>query len=1300
MEKYKYSLGLDLGVASIGWGCVLLDDNDMPTRILDNGSVIFTSLDNDKGQLYNVNRRDARGTRRVLRRKKERIRRVRSLLVNSNIISREDLQSIFHDEGKTQPLNIFDVRIKGIDNKLTNEELSRVLINYCKNRGFKSNRKHVSQGGDEGKMKSAIATIKNEMDSHKLYPSQAIVKYFNENQDKVDSFHNSGDNYVYGVDRAEMQKEIECVLDTQIKHKVINEDFKKEYLDIWTSQRDFSEGPASGPYRVDFESAFGFCSYRKDEKRASRACPSFEINNLLSKLYNLRYFIVLEDGSYELDEKGKRRAKKELSLDQIKKVYEQAIDNGKIIKYSDIIKICGIDNCVIDNLPKLSKTEYNTLLIEFKDKNNIEGRVEDDKLVEFNEIVKKNVLSKVFFDAKSLKSLKKSSKDRDFKIEELDQIATILSYAQTDAKIEQLIKEKNEFNFSLEDIELIKTIDMSNPGPGSLCVSLLQDLNKEMLLGNKPDIALLNLGFKLGDEISKEVKFTKAFPSVDEIEEYFSTKITQPNVRHMLSIFRKFYIELVKKYGEPTFIHIELARDIANDFSTRNTISRDNINNQVQNQNAMIALANTELGKNRIKTQHYHSLSSDDVIRYRLWIDQDKKCMYSNREILESDLFTNSLEVDHILPFSRTFDNTYNNKALVYRTENQDKQNRTPYEWLKNIDGRWDAFASAVKNMPNLSSKKVEKLLLTDEINNEEFTNQSLHATSYMSKLVARIFREITKDKDEVKVRTFKGSLTSYLRKYYRLNHLTHSLQNEEYDRNKTEYYCVQKVKDKDTKLEIDQVTYELKADDIEASSITLKCQNEYGAEFSYTLNARYSKKYKRFFSVMDEELALTLKNNKVLLNDIFLELFIVDDKPVNIFSINDQTIIDVVSKTGKMELFGIVIKLLTGLKADINSKNRENHFHHEVDALLIATMTKSIEQRITKFHQLMQSYSGSNGKEGIYTDPDTGEVFTKEKIMETFNIDNKNNKLSLWKDIPLPYSDFVKELTYRVFERDEVTLRNRLLQLSNYTEELVKEVNVKYPYHYADKRVSGALHKETILAKRKELGKDILVKKVSVSELKENNIDKIFDKDGSQKEIYKAVSEWMKLKADKPKYPTLKNGNTIKKVKVHALDIDKSIQISPNDESKGFAQNGDIARIEIYIKENDDKLYFVHIPIALYLKQKNKDYDFNVTVWWGQGNNNKIINYKSLNALGYTKKVVLYPGQIVNVETKNGSGVAKTIGFSSGKFEVKSIIGDDFDFIKTGLSSKVNSRIRLTISTIQDINIITQKILGIYRGL
>ncbi len=302
MDKLNYVLGLDIGVASIGWGITEYNDRDEPVKIIDAGSVIFSALDNDKGKLYNVVRRDARGHRRVIRRKAERLKRIKSLIIRENLISKQELETLY--VGNIP--QIYDLRLKGLKEKLTNKELSRVLIHYAKNRGFKSNRKiedikvliedenksSTSQlesfKSDDKKLKPAIENTTKLMKEENLKVIEAIFKI--KELKGLDTFKNRDGNYNYGFTRQQIQEEVECVLDCQINLGLIDNEFKNEYLEILMSQRDFSEGPGGdSKYKVDYEQVSGKCKYT-GERRAVKNVPSYEIFIFLQKLNDIRYY--------------------------------------------------------------------------------------------------------------------------------------------------------------------------------------------------------------------------------------------------------------------------------------------------------------------------------------------------------------------------------------------------------------------------------------------------------------------------------------------------------------------------------------------------------------------------------------------------------------------------------------------------------------------------------------------------------------------------------------------------------------------------------------------------------------------------------------------------------------------------------------------------------------------------------------------------------------------------------------------------------------------------------------------------
>ena len=135
-----YRIGLDIGIASVGWSVIENDVNGKPIRIIDLGSRIFDAAENPKdGSPLSKTRRDARGARRRLRRRKHRIARTKKILEKYNIITEKELNDMY--ENYNFQYNVYELRVQALDEKLTNKELARILISFVKKRGYKSNSK-------------------------------------------------------------------------------------------------------------------------------------------------------------------------------------------------------------------------------------------------------------------------------------------------------------------------------------------------------------------------------------------------------------------------------------------------------------------------------------------------------------------------------------------------------------------------------------------------------------------------------------------------------------------------------------------------------------------------------------------------------------------------------------------------------------------------------------------------------------------------------------------------------------------------------------------------------------------------------------------------------------------------------------------------------------------------------------------------------------------------------------------------------------------------------------------------------
>ena len=1300
-NELKYVLGLDLGVASIGWAVMKYNENDEPEKLIDTGVVVFSSLDNDKGKLYNADRRDKRGSRRVTRRRADRLRRTKGHIVSSGLISKDELHNLYNS--KIRMDDVYSLRIKGLTEKLTNEELARVLVHYSKNRGFKSNRKiedivmeedgkdikvKVSKASaDDKKLKPAIEKGTELIQKENITVTQAIMKIKDEKG--LNTFKNKGGSYNYGFTRAQVLEEITKILKRQQEeNSIINDKFIEKFVEIFSSQRDFSEGPGGdSKYKVDFRSTAGRCKYTGD-RRVVASAPSYEIFSFLQRVNDIRYY----DNSEEALKK--KREKKGLEPDIIKKIYEAVVNKNKAFNFKVVQECLDIKDVKFLNIPEISKADYKKIREEFRKKIAKKKGIELEKLDDLTE--EENIL---FYDKLNEERMKKDiyilkrKKEIEKELEKqglsktqiidlggikfLDEVASVLTYAKTDNKMDELFREEfSSIPEKKDDVnvrEIIKKMNNYN-GIGMLSLELIYKLNEEMLKGNDYEKSMSILGYSLYKNVDDSKKFDTKFPTISQIETRYNTKITNPNVKHVLVHLRKLYNSLIRRYGTPYRIHIELARDLSNDFSTRNKMKREQINNFEARQAASFDIFNANkdllLGRDQ--------LSNEDIMKKRLYDEQFGTCMYSAKKIDMSILFTNQVQIDHILPYSKSYDDSYSNKVLVLTEANQEKRDRTPYQWIGKNKDKWEEFKKRVRGNSNLSLSKKDKLLFTEKIERDEFLERSFHATTYVSKISLQIFKNILNDSktDEEKknnVIPFKGTATSYLRKFWGLNRITHNYENEEFKRKES--------------YELGEITV-----DSENSKVVLTAKNAFGDEISAEMKVEKDRNgvYKTAFNE-DLYLAICQKNGFEKINDIFN----VSNTSRNLFEIKEKELIDLV-KINKNIVTEVkaFIRLIAELKGKVSAKNRENHLHHAVDAILISVMSRSTQMRLTKFNNLIQQVR--NGDRDII-DPDSGEMLTPKDILEKFsefmirlgkydrvqiNIEELKDKKFI---LPYPYRTFKEEIKWMVFERKDMFEGYDSL-LGRYTADEIKNISVMQPYRVLETKPKGALHAETLLGE----SKNQITKRISIDDLDKKKLEKLFDKDGSQKEVYNVLNKWLDNK--KKTEPILKNGKIIKKIKIVDENKEKFIKLG----HKRYAEMGQtLAEIRVFKKQDDNKYYFLSLGNYNLHQLKKGNKDFGVTIWWGQAKSKEYLNYGDLEKKGYKYEMTLRSTEVVSLKVKEGESIVRIVGYTSGMLEVESVVGDGIDLIVNKLSGKIKSQFHVTVSTIQEIKKIRMNIFG-----
>jgi|TARA_B100001971_G_scaffold169385_1_gene161183 CRISPR-associated endonuclease Csn1 len=227
--------------------------------------------------------------------------------------------------------------------------------------------------------------------------------------------------------------------------------------------------------------------------------------------------------------------------------------------------------------------------------------------------------------------------------------------------------------------------------------------------------------------------------------------IRNPIVQQALFEMRKLVNAIVDKYGNPETIKVELVRDLKLPRQRREQIFSENRKRREYHDEIRDILI--DVGMN--------DPSMDDILKYKLWEECDKTCPYSGKKINSiAKLYSAEFEIEHILPYSRSLDNSYMNKTLCHRDFNNEKGNKTPYEaWGESTE--YEKITERAKKLPYPKYRR----FIQKELKEDEFINRQLTDTAYIAKEVRKYLSHICTD-----VRTVPGTATARLRNFWGLN--------------------------------------------------------------------------------------------------------------------------------------------------------------------------------------------------------------------------------------------------------------------------------------------------------------------------------------------------------------------------------------------------------------------------------------------------------------------------------------------------------------------------------------------------
>ena len=714
MKKIKYRLGLDLGSNSIGWAMLELNEDNEPIKIFRTGVRIFSDGRNPKNkEPLTIARRIARGQRR---RRDRYLRRHYSLL---RFLRKKDLMPSSPDKAEElKKLDPYHLRARALDEQLPSHELGRLLINLSRRRGFKSNRKALGNSDEKGKNNIRITELDKAIaDSG----SRTLGEYLFSLRQKGEMVRFRAESKFY-PSRKQYEDEFNLIKINQGNGFLSEDDWNIVFRKIFFQRPLAPQEP-------------GFCRFKASEgkKRARLALFSTQEFLMLQDLNNLK--IITPDGHKKRltqDEHNKLKIKlrtlNDLALSDVKL---------KILKYSD---------------------DYG-LNFESSFKDKIVGNK-----------VSKLLSGKKYFGKKWF----------DFSIQEKDQIVEMLIDSD-DEVVEKNIRSKFDY-LSEEQIKNLILLELSNfpAGYGAFCEELYQELIEQMDSEERPlyHQALENLGISHSDFRPSELRDSLPYYgellhdsvvkremkslTANEEEKKFGI-IANPTVHVGLNQLRKVVNRLMKFYGRPYEINIELARDFGlskEGYDKLDKLQRDN-----KKRNDRIRQTLSEFSR-----KYHLEINRENIEKYKLWEELSKNelercCPYSGEVISLSKLFSAEVEIDHILPISKTFDDSLSNKIICITSQNRIKRGRPPFEAFGSDQDKYIDILQRIKSLPLNKQWRFEKDAMSRFEQDNSFIARQLNDTRYLSRTAKRYLLAICP-----KINTTRGMLTAKVRDQWNLN--------------------------------------------------------------------------------------------------------------------------------------------------------------------------------------------------------------------------------------------------------------------------------------------------------------------------------------------------------------------------------------------------------------------------------------------------------------------------------------------------------------------------------------------------
>ncbi|MEX2277371.1 MAG: type II CRISPR RNA-guided endonuclease Cas9 [Cucumibacter sp.] len=757
MNTSDHLFSFDIGTNSIGWAILRLDKQGEPSGIVEAGVRIFSDGRDPKTRTSLAEgRRMARAmSRRRDRYKRRRKATLRTLVEYGLMPAAENARKALLKETSDQSdeklaggprSDPYNLRLRALTEKLPLAHLGRALFHLNQRRGFKSNRKTDKKSNEKGAIEMGVDRLRAMM-AETMSPTLGAFLAMRraagqpvrvrggapgdaEGEESGDKQPNANRTaYDFYPDRALLESEFDMIWAAQAAH----------HPDVLTDERRAHLRKVMFHQRPLKPAVVGKCSFNPEEPRLPKAHPLFQRFRLYKEINELE--LVLEDQSH-----------RKLSLEQrdllIKQLRTQA-------------------SATFTGLRRTLK--LTSRAIHFNKESESRTKLLGD------------LVAAALSDGKCF-----GPRWFDFSLDEQWKIVERLREEQDPDVLREWLE--TEYGLSGEAAKTVADVNLPE-GYGRLGKTALT----EMLVHLEADVIPESRAAELADydhTLLEKAEGLDRLPKYQEVLErrippgtgnkndpydVEKGRITNPTVHIGMNQLRRLVNAMIGRFGRPERIAIELARELNLSDEEKSKINREiavNTREAIRRGEKLKELGQRDNGANRLLLKLWEELNPGSP--------EDRCCIYTGRAIGIGLLFSGAVDVDHILPWSRTLDDGQGNRILCMREANREKGDRAPAE-VPQWAAHYDQILERANRLPPNKRWRFARDAMQRFEKNRDFLARQLTDTQYLARLahdyLGSLYADEEPDADGVlfkrnHVIVATGRMTEMLRRAWELNAL------------------------------------------------------------------------------------------------------------------------------------------------------------------------------------------------------------------------------------------------------------------------------------------------------------------------------------------------------------------------------------------------------------------------------------------------------------------------------------------------------------------------------------------------